>query len=124
MNLLNYFNMNKSGPESLPEIASMQHRSVDAGVLNIAGAALPQAELTNPYGDWRLSANCRGVDPNVFFPERGESTKEAKEICRACVARIACLEYAVVNCIAVGIWGGEPGSGRRSLRKQRLNLAD
>ena len=31
---------------------------------------------------WQARANCMGVDPDLFFPERGASTKEAKEVCR------------------------------------------
>ncbi len=37
---------------------------------------------------WWDFANCLGVDPDLFFPERGASTKEAKEVCRGCVVRI------------------------------------
>ena len=56
---------------------------------------------------WQASANCLGVDPDLFFPERGASTREAKEVCRGCVVREDCLEYALAN-------GGASGaSGRR-----------
>jgi len=41
---------------------------------------------------WQSRANCMGVDPDLFFPERGASTREAKEVCRGCVAREDCLE--------------------------------
>jgi WhiB family redox-sensing transcriptional regulator len=27
---------------------------------------------------WQEYANCLGVDPDLFFPERGASTREAK----------------------------------------------
>ena len=43
---------------------------------------------------WQDFANCLGVDPDLFFPERGASTREAKEVCRGCVVRGDCLEYA------------------------------
>ena len=36
---------------------------------------------------WQDYANCLGVDPDLFFPERGASTREAKEVCRGCVVR-------------------------------------
>ena len=29
---------------------------------------------------WQDYANCLGVDPDLFFPERGASTREAKEV--------------------------------------------
>ena len=52
--------------------------------------------VTTLYGrqerSWQLQANCMGVDPDLFFPERGASTREAKEVCRGCVVREDCLE--------------------------------
>ena len=55
---------------------------------------------------WQDFANCLGVDPDLFFPERGASTREAKEVCRGCVVRGDCLEYALQNSEKFGIWGG------------------
>ena len=54
---------------------------------------VPDPEAT----DWKARANCMGVDPDLFFPERGMSTREAKEVCRGCVVREDCLEYALAN---------------------------
>ena len=64
-------------------------------------------------------ANCLGVDPDLFFPERGASTREAKEVCRGCVVRMDCLEYALDNGEKFGIWGGLSERERRRLRRQR-----
>ena len=41
---------------------------------------------------WQDDANCLGVDPDLFFPERGASTREAKEVCRGGGVREECLE--------------------------------
>jgi WhiB family redox-sensing transcriptional regulator len=68
---------------------------------------------------WQLYANCLGVDPDLFFPERGASTKEAKAVCRACVVREDCLEYALDNSEKFGIWGGLSERERRRLRRAR-----
>ena len=38
--------------------------------------------------NWQDGANCLGVDPDLFFPERGASTREAKEVCRGCICWI------------------------------------
>jgi len=65
--------------------------------------------------NWQESANCLGVDPDLFFPERGASTREAKEVCRGCVVRGECLEYALVNGEKFGIWGGLSERERRRL---------
>ena len=68
---------------------------------------------------WQTRANCLGVDPDFFCPERGASTREAKAVCRACVVREDCLEYALVNGEKFGIWGGLSERERRRLRRQR-----
>ena len=68
---------------------------------------------------WQDLANCLGVDPDLFFPERGASTREAKEVCRGCVVREDCLEYALVNGEKCGSGGGMSERERRRLRRQR-----
>ena len=68
---------------------------------------------------WQAQANCMGVDPDLFFPERGASTREAKEVCRGCVVREDCLEYALANGEKFGIWGGMSERERRRLRRAR-----
>jgi WhiB family redox-sensing transcriptional regulator len=68
---------------------------------------------------WRAEANCRGVDPDLFFPERGATTGEAKAVCAACVVREDCLEYAIANGEKFGIWGGMAERQRRVLRRAR-----
>jgi WhiB family redox-sensing transcriptional regulator len=72
---------------------------------------------------WQDLANCLGVDPDLFFPERGASTREAKEVCRGCVVREACLEYALANGEKFGIWGGLSERERRRIRRQRAQAA-
>ena len=69
--------------------------------------------------DWKESANCLGGDPDLFFPERGASTREAKEVCRGCIVREDCLEYALLNGEKFGIWGGMSERERRRIRRQR-----
>ena len=68
---------------------------------------------------WQRQANCMGVDPDLFFPERGASTREAKEVCRGCVVREDCLEYALSNGEKFGIWGGMSERERRRIRRAR-----
>ena len=69
--------------------------------------------------DWKSKANCMGVDPDLFFPERGMSTREAKEVCKGCVVRDDCLEYALANGEKFGIWGGLSERERRRIRRAR-----
>ncbi len=68
---------------------------------------------------WQRLANCLGVDPDLFFPERGASTREAKEVCRGCVVRDDCLDYALANGEKFGIWGGLSERERRRVRRAR-----
>ena len=68
---------------------------------------------------WQEYANCLGVDPDLVCPVRGASTREAKEVCRGCVVRDDCLEYALTNGEKFGIWGGMSERERRRIRRQR-----
>ena len=79
-------------------------------------------EVDGGAGDemgWQRLANCLGVDPELFFPERGASTREAKEVCRGCVVRGDCLDYALANGEKFGIWGGMSERERRRVRRAR-----
>jgi WhiB family redox-sensing transcriptional regulator len=69
--------------------------------------------------EWMDDAACHDVHPDLFFPERGDSTREAKETCASCPVRVECLEYALDLGITHGIWGGKSERERRSLRRGR-----
>ena len=68
---------------------------------------------------WQDFANCRGADPDLFFPERGASTRTAKGICRECSVLAECLEFAIVSSEKFGIWGALSERERRRIRKER-----
>jgi len=63
--------------------------------------------------DWREDALCPQTDPDAFFPDKGGSTRPAKQICARCSVVGACLAYALDNGIREGIWGGMSGRERR-----------
>ena len=69
--------------------------------------------------EWQASARCSEVDPEIFFPERGGSSKAARAVCNKCDVRMQCLEYALNNKEQFGIWGGTSERERRKLRKER-----
>ena len=73
---------------------------------------------------WQDLANCRGADPDLFFPERGASTRTAKGICREWSVRNECLEFAIVSSEKFGIWGGLSQRERRMIRRQRAVAAE
>ena len=88
----------------------------------LAVAASPaDPDPTGEEGErrWQERANCLGVDPDLFFPERGASTREAKAVCGSCEVRPECLEYALDHAEKFGIWGGLSERERRRLRRQR-----
>lgn len=68
---------------------------------------------------WQDFAHCRGADPDLFFPERGASTRAAKTICRECSVQDECLEFAIVSSEKFGIWGALSERERRKIRKER-----
>ncbi|GMR02263.1 MAG: WhiB family transcriptional regulator [Acidimicrobiia bacterium] len=68
---------------------------------------------------WQDFANCRGADPDLFFPERGASTRTAKQICRECTVLADCLEFAIVSSEKFGIWGAMSERERRKIRRER-----
>ena len=69
---------------------------------------------------WQDYANCRGTDADLFFPERGASTRKAKAICNACDVKAECLDFAIVQGEKFGIWGGMSERERRRVRRQRI----
>jgi WhiB family redox-sensing transcriptional regulator len=68
---------------------------------------------------WQDEANCMGANADLFFPERGASTRKAKQICAECEVQVECLEYAIANGEKFGIWGGLSERERRRIRKER-----
>ncbi|WP_410661759.1 WhiB family transcriptional regulator [Amycolatopsis sp. lyj-112] len=65
-------------------------------------------------------AACRGVDPELFFPvtEIGPGAQQvarAKDVCARCPVASACLDFAVDNGLAYGVFGGLSGAERRRL---------
>lgn len=69
---------------------------------------------------WQEDAGCAEVDPELWFPEKGGSVREAKGVCGECLVRAECLEYALDTGQRFGIWGGKSERERRRL----LGLAD
>ncbi len=69
---------------------------------------------------WQERALCAETDPESFFPEKGGSTREAKQVCQGCEVRSECLEYALTHDERFGIWGGLSERERRRLRRQAV----
>jgi len=65
---------------------------------------------------WVADALCAEIDPDLFMPEKGakgrEDTRAAIAVCQQCPVQAACLEYALVNDVRYGIWGGQSAQDR------------
>jgi WhiB family redox-sensing transcriptional regulator len=77
-----------------------------------------------PVGDdapsWQEFAECVNYAGRVdFFPARGESVRDAKEVCATCRVRVECLDFALRMKVAHGVWGGLSERERRTLRRDR-----
>lgn len=71
------------------------------------------------YPEWMSRGACQGLDPTLFFPERGEDVAQAKAVCRACDVRSECLQYALDAGERFGCWGGTSERERRRIRSGR-----
>ncbi len=70
-----------------------------------------------PRETWMESALCAQTDPEAFFPDKGGSTRNAKNVCASCEVRAQCLAYALEHGERYGIWGGLSERERRALRR-------
>lgn len=59
-------------------------------------------------------ALCAEVDPDLWFPDRGGRSLDAKRVCRRCPVAGPCLDYALEYPVH-GIWGGTTVEERRVL---------
>lgn len=66
---------------------------------------------------WHDRAACAGMDSDLFFPEVGQSTSEAKAICEACPVRDACDEWGIWE--KHGIWAGQSEHDRKTRRRSQ-----
>ena len=67
--------------------------------------------------EWQRAALCRGYPSEMWFPAGHASSAEAKAICARCPVREPCLEYALANGDASGVWGGTSVRERRRITK-------
>ena len=72
---------------------------------------------------WQDKAACRNTDPALFFPvgttgAAVEQIASAKQVCRTCMSRDACLEFALTTNQDTGIWGGTSEEERRVIRRR------
>ena len=65
--------------------------------------------------DWMTDAACKGMGPDIFYPEHGQWTKAAaaREVCQRCPVKTECGQHALDTDERHGIWGGGSIDRRR-----------
>ena len=80
-----------------------------------------------PFDDsptaWMAKGNCRNYPPATFFPSDGVGVDRARAICKGRDQATTCLEYALVERIDHGVWGGCSERERRRILKRRRGLS-
>lgn len=74
-------------------------------------ASLPEVRLA-----WPDDSMCAQTGSETFFPEVGNSVRDAKLACLGCGALQECLVYALENNKESGVWGGYSERERRELK--------
>lgn len=88
----------EAGFEAVSEQVTASGRAAPA---EVAGVAVP---LTAASSGRVLPCT---EDPDLFFAESPEDVECAKDMCRDCPARLACLAGALERREPWGVWGGE-----------------
>lgn len=68
-------------------------------------------------------SSCKGLDPDLFHMEQGQSAAKAREVCDACPVSSECLEYGQ-RTGSIGVWGGQVLTlAKRGKKREPVELA-
>jgi WhiB family redox-sensing transcriptional regulator len=67
--------------------------------------------------EWMGEALCRQSDPELFYPDTGHNSRDARAVCVRCPVKAECLAYAIEHHERYGVWGGLSERQRRHLRE-------
>jgi WhiB family transcriptional regulator, redox-sensing transcriptional regulator len=75
---------------------------------------------------WQRAAACLSADPELFFPVSAtgrsvEQVERAKAVCRSCIVRRQCLQYAIAT-DEEGVWGGTTEDERRRIASRAAHV--
>ena len=72
----------------------------------------------DPTTAWLAEAACRGLNPSLFYPDKGvDRTPAAIAVCRSCPVQAQCLDHAIEHREIRGVWGATTPNQRRRLYK-------
>ena len=77
----------------------------------------PDVLNTTTSLEWMTGGVCAQVDPELWFPEKGGSTRQAKALCTGCPVQVQCLAYALTHDERFGVWGGASERDRRRMKR-------
>lgn len=79
-------------------------------------ARLAHERLMTAMDESPIPAPCTETDPELFFPEGRGSVDSiiAKNFCNKCPVKDLCLEYALLDRVDEGVWGGTTYHERRN----------
>ena len=101
--------MHRPGTTAMRELAGFEAESEPRAMIastapaQVAGAIMPAAMTGVPSS---RTLPCTD-DPDLFFAESPVDVELAKDMCRGCPARMACLAGALERREPWGVWGGE-----------------
>ena len=108
----------QQSPESYVQKHSMQPSQKAVGKI-VELSQLPADDSL----EWTMRALCRPgnsgetINPDMFYPadKDAKALQAAKAICQRCVVRHECLQAALDNKEAFGVWGGTAPVERREM---------
>lgn len=77
-----------------------------------------------PSDRWQDHAACRGMDPDIFFPDNRGGAQDldrwgpARRICAPCPVRDKCLQTALDDNETAGVFGGMTPTQRKAMRQR------
>jgi len=86
------------------------------------------SSVTFRSASWQRAAACRSADPELFFPVSSsgrslEQEERAKAVCRTCMVRRQCLQYAIAA-NEEGVWGGMTEEERLRVARRTRTWAE
>ncbi len=91
--------------------------------LSRRGTHMPHIKIDMKWLEQAVCSDKR-IDPDIFFPSNGAGVHAARKFCAKCPVRNECLEYALLNKIEQGVWGGASERQRMLILRERKEFLE